>query len=284
MTSQRRSFMSRSFAPHGNRWVRWLVLIPEAPLLVLLALWAWLLHFPPLLSMVAVLVVLWFFVRSAVLLLAEHAFVHGDHRRALPLADVGLRMHPWSVDALLLRAHVAMQHGHHAAADAWLQRAVRLDAPHGDAHAAWIANQLAQGRTPPSTTPQIEHGNVSPALLHHYACVALHEEHNAAKALNLLQRATSERLPASTNMPLLLLLAQAYIVQGQFAQASATLQHCEAQLARCGRVQRAEALYHLGCLWQTLGQDGTSYFRGSVEVDTKGQYAHAAWRSAVMGK
>jgi len=278
--------MSRSLARllGWNRMGRWLVLIPEAPLVVVLALIAWSLGFPPPLSIITLVVVLWFFVRSALLLLAEHWFAQGNQHRAALLAHAALFMHPWSVDALLLRAHVEMQRGHHATADALLQHAARLDTSHGNAQAARAANELAQGVTLPHPTPHVGADDVSPALLHHYARVALHAEHDAPKAIELLQRAMVDRLPASTSSPLLLLLAEAYIAQDQFEEADATLQRCEAQLARCARVQRAEALYHLGRLWQALGKDGTLYFRRSVELDNKGQFAHAAWRSAVTGK
>jgi tetratricopeptide (TPR) repeat protein len=251
---------------------------------VVVALIAWALHFPPLLGMLALSVVLWFFVRSALLLLAEYSFAHGDQRRAPQLAQITLFMHPWSVDALLLQAHIEMQRGRHAAADTLLQRAARLDTPHGDVAAARATMEAAQGVTLPQPAPHVGEADVSPALLHHYARLALHVEHDATKAIDLLQRSAIDCLPASTGTPLLLLLAQAFIAQERYEEADATLQCCEAQLARCGRVQRAEALYHLGCLWQALGKDGTLYFRRSVELDNQGQFAHAAWRSAVTGK
>jgi tetratricopeptide (TPR) repeat protein len=286
MTSIKRSYTSRSlFRFLSWKWfVGWLLLIPEVPLLVGLALLAWSLHFPPLIGLLGVFVVLWFFVRSALLLLAEYRIAHGDQRRAPWLAQAALWMYPWSVDALLLRAHIEMGLANHAATDTLLRRAARLNTPNGDVEAARATNQWAQGVTPPQPAPHVEECDVSPALLHHYARMALHIEHDANKAIDLLQRAMMDRLPASTSSPLLLLLAEAHIAQGRREEADAALQCCEAQLAQCGRVQRAEALYHLGRLWQALGKDGTLYFRRSVELDNKGQFAHAAWRSAVTGK
>lgn len=267
-----------------NTVVRFGVLIPEAPLLLVVVLLAWALRFPPLLGLFAVAIGGWFLVRTVLLLGAEHYVTHGDEQRADQLAQAALRMHPWSIDALLLRAQILTRRGQHAAADALLRRAAWLDARHGDAQAAHATNLVAQGIVSHQPVPSAHDDAVSPALLQHYAHVALHVEHDAGKAVDLIRQAAPDRLPAATSMPLLLLLAQAYIAQERMGEARVTLQRCEAQLGRCSRVQRAEASYQLGCLWQALGNDGTAWFRRSVELDAHGRYAHAAWRGAVTGK
>lgn len=275
---------SKSRLSRPSTVVRFLTLIPEAPLLLLVVSLAWALRFPPLLGLLAVVIGGWFLVRTMLLLGAEHYVAHGDEPRAEQLAQAALRMHPWSVDALLLRAQILTRREQHAAADALLRRAAWLDAQHGDVQAARATNLLAQGVVSHQPVPSAHAASVSPALLHHYARVALHTEHDAAKAVDLIRQAAPERLPVSTGTPLLLLLAQAYIAQERVGDARATLQRCEAQLARCPRVQRAEASYQLGCLWQALGNDGTAWFWRSVELDAHGRYAHAAWRGAVTGK
>ena len=286
MALVRRPRMNRSMTriSRPNNVVRFGMLIPEAPLLMLVVSLAWALRFPPLLGLLAVAIGGWFLVRTMLLLGAEQCAAHGDEQRAEQLAQVALRMHPWSVDVLLLRAQILMRRGQHAAADALLRRAAWLDARHGDVQAARATNLLAQGVVSHQPVPSAHDDAVSPALLYHYARVALHAEHDAAKAVDLIRQAAPDRLPAATGVPLLLLLGEAYIAQERVGDARATLQHCEAQLGRCGRVQRAEASYQLGCLWQALGNDGTVWFRRSVELDAHGRYAHAAWRGAVTGK
>ncbi len=278
--------MSRSMSRivRLNHVVRFGVLVPEAPLVVVVVSLAWTLRFPPLLGLLAVAIGGWFLVRTVLLLGAEHFVTHGNEHRAEQLAQAALHMHPWSIDALLLRAQMQTRRGEHAAADALLCRAAWLDARHGDVQAARATNLLAQGVVSHQPTPTAHDGAVSPALLQHYARVALHAEHDAGKAIDLIRQGAPDRLPASTGVPLLLLLAQAYIAQERFVDARTTLQRCEAQLARCPRVQRAEASYQIGCLWQALGNDGTAWFRRSVELDAHGRYAHAAWRGAVTGK
>lgn len=286
MALVRRPRMNRSMSrlSRPNTVVRFGMLIPEAPLLMLVVLLAWALRFPPLLGLLAVAIGGWFLVRTVLLLMAEQHVAHGDEQRAEQLAQAALRMHPWSIDALLLRAQILTRRGQHAAADTLLRRAACLDARHGDVQAARATNLLAQGVVSHQPVPTAYDDAVSPALLGHYARVALHAEHDAGKAIDLIRQAAPDRLPAATSMPLLLLLAEAYIAQERVADARATLQRCEAQLGRCPRVQRAEASYQLGCLWQALGNDGTAWFRRSVELDAHGRYAHAAWRGAVTGK
>jgi tetratricopeptide (TPR) repeat protein len=248
---------------------------------------AWLLQFPPLLGLLAALIVVWFVARTTLLLFAEQRLAHGDDRRAGWLAQAALRLHPWSADALLVRARVLTRQGEHAAADCLLRRAVALDATQGDAEAALAAHLLTQGYTPSqalsiSASPHVP--PVSLALLHHRAHMALHVEADPAKAIGLLQAAHLDRLPVRTRCPLLLLLAEGYIAQGHCEEARATLKRIEEQLGTCARMQRAEALYHLGCLWKSLGEDGCRYFRQCVDLDPRGRYAQDAWRSAVTGE
>jgi tetratricopeptide (TPR) repeat protein len=281
--------MSRSatHVPPWNRLVRYLVLIPEAPLLLVLMLLAWLWQFPPLLSLVAALTALWFVVRTSILLLAEQRLVQGDDRRAGWLAQAALRLHPWSVDALLMQAQVYTRQSKHAAAEHLLRRAVMLDIMHGDAEAALATNLLAQGRKPPkiaSARLTRYAASISPALLHHHAQLALHAENDPLKAMDVLERARLDRLPARTSMPLWLLLAEAYVAQERHDDARTTLRGLEGELHSCARVQQAEVLYHLGRLWSALGEDGSHYFRRSVELDPQGCFAHAAWRGAVTAK
>jgi tetratricopeptide (TPR) repeat protein len=283
MTLISRVQMSRS--SHPSRWqrfVRWLVLIPEAPLVSLMVLLAWLLHFPPSLGLFATAIVIWFFVRSGLLLLAEHRLAQGDLRPAGKIASLALRMYPWSADALLLVAQIKVHQGDHAEADTLLDQAARLDVACDDVGAVRAANLLAQGVAPePAAFPLPTDGPVSPALLHHHAHHALHVEYDPARAVDLLRRTDLQRLPPSTSVPLLLLLAESYIALEQHADARDALTRCKARLDRCARPQQAEALYYLGRLWHTLGEDGRPYFRRSVELDPAGRYAHAAWRSAV---
>ena len=215
MALVRRTRMSRSMGrvSRSNTVVRFGVLIPEAPLLMLMVLLAWALRFPPLLGLLAVAIGGWFLVRTLLLLAAEQRVAHGDDHRAEQLAQAALRMHPWSVDALLLRAQIETRRGQHAAADALLRRAVWLDASHGDVQAARATNLLAQGVVSHQPVPSAHDDAVSPALLQHYARMALHAENDAGKAIDLIRQAAPDRLPAGTALPLLLLLAQAYIAQ-----------------------------------------------------------------------
>lgn len=229
------------------------LLIPEAPLVAVITLLAWLLNFPALLGLLATAVVVWFFVRSALLLVAEQRLLHGDIHRAEWLARAARQMHPWSTDAQALYAQV---------------------------HDAPIQHTAPQSTTTPYHDALSTDSIVTSELLYHYAYLALHADGNAARSVDLLEQTTFASLPAHASTPLLLLLAEAYITLERCEDARAALQRVEAQIHGCTRVQRSEALYLLGCLWKALGADARRYFRHCVEVDPEGRYARDAWRKA----
>lgn len=286
MTLMTRSCMNRRNVrtPRWKQMLHHLLVVPEAPLLVAITFLAWHLKFPPMLGLLATIIVLWFFVRTGLLLLAEQRLSSGDEQRARWLAQAALNMYPWSVDALLMRAQVYAYQGDHAAAETLLRRVAPFDVNRTAVEAAPMPSGMLQKAILKQQVdvPAFSGTSViSPALLHHHARFALHTEDDPVKAIDLLQHAGIENLPACASTPLLLLLADAYITHQQFADARMTLQHTEEQLSRCAQEQRAETLYYLGCLWRALGEDGDRYFRQSVELDPTGPYAHAAWCRAV---
>ncbi|HEX6290705.1 MAG TPA: tetratricopeptide repeat protein [Herpetosiphonaceae bacterium] len=262
------------------------LLVPEASILLGLLLIAWVFNFPPLIGILAIVTAFVFGLRLGLMTLAEQQLAQGAYERADRLVQAALRLNPWSVDALVLRAQGLVQQGDDEAAEALLRRAARIY-PNDPAIQSGLATViLAQGRI--AEGAQLARLDDAadiqlPQVIQQRAWIALHVEENAAKARTLILSADPSRFPPRIALPLLMTLGEAQISLGARDAAEAVLQTIEAELPACPRSQQAELLYHLGRLRAALGESCTVYFRRSVELDPEGRYAQSAWRSAVNG-
>lgn len=268
----------------GARIVQQLMLVPEAVILVGLLAIAWLLDFPVIIGMLAILTMAVFGLRLLLLALTERQLAHGAYERADQFARAALRINPWSSDGLMLRAQGLSHQGDDEAAEALLRSAVTLYPDDQSLRSALAAALFAQGRIKEgwqiAGVVQTSHVN-SPQFVQQRAWMALHVEEDAAKARSLIEAINPGQLPPRVALPLLATLCEAQIVLNAPDEAQRLIKQIEERLTACPLPQQAELLYHLGRFKTALGEDGTSDFRRSVELDPDGRYAQLAWRSAV---
>lgn len=271
----------------GSAWSRLrqqVLLVPEAAIVLALLVLAWPLHFPALLGLLALLPMLVFGLRLSLMTLAERQIAHGNYARADWLIRAALRINPWSADALLLRAQGLSHQGQDEAAERQLRRAVQLYPDDLALQSALAAALLAQGRIAEGWQVARQEGVAqirTPQIAQQRAWLALHAEGDAAKARAIIIDAQPDTLAPRIGLPLLATLAEAQIVLGARDEALRTLTTIEQKLPACPQPQQAELLYHLGRMYDALGQESSSYFRRSLKLDPDGRYAQAAWRSAV---
>jgi Tfp pilus assembly protein PilF len=267
-----------------ERLVRRVLLVPEAVILLGLLLIAWRFRFPPLISLLIIMTACIFGVRLGLITLAERYLDQGAYRRADHLVRTALRLHPWSSDALLLRAQGLVQQGQDEAAIEMLRYAALLSPDDHQLQGALAATLLAQGRISEGwrLLEAINHPvTSSPVALQQLAWIALRIDNDPVKAIALIAHIDLKHLPPPSSTPLLIILCDALIASGAYDEALRFLRYIEGQLQACGPTQQAELLYHLGRLYRALGHDGSSYFRRSVQLDPQGRYALVAWRCAM---
>jgi hypothetical protein len=259
------------------------LLVPEASILLGLLLIAWAFNFPPLIGILAIITAFVFGLRLGLMTLAEQQLAHGAYSRADRLVQAALRLNPWSVDALVLRAQGLAQQGEDEGAEVLLRRAAHLYPNDPTVQSTLASVVFAQGRIAEGSQLALVDDTAAqvPQQVQQRAWIALHIEEDAAKARAIILSADPSRFPARIALPLLTTLGEAHIILGAREAAAAVLQAIEANLSACSRAQQAELLYHLGRLRIALGENGARYFRRCVELDPDGRYAQLAWRSAV---
>ncbi len=263
------------------------LLIPEAAIIVGLLVVGWASGFPPVLGFLACATMLAFGLRLGLMALAEQQLAHGAYARASKLTRAALRLNPWSADALALQAQGLSQQGEDEAAEQVLRRATTLYPDDRLLLSALASTVMVQGRVAEGWQLARSDDAVAattPAVAQQLAWYALHVEDDPSRARTLVLRTNLERLPVAVSLPLRATLAEAQIALAAHDDARQELATIEQQLGLCVQVQQAELLYHLGRLHTALGENGTSYFRRSVERDPDGRYAQIAWRSAVNSK
>lgn len=260
------------------------LLVPEASILLGLLLIAWAFSFPPLIGILAIITAFVFGLRLGLITLAEQQLAQGAYTRADRLVQAALRINPWSIDALVLRAQGLAQQGEDEQAEQLLRRAAKLYPSDHTVQSTLASVVLAQGRIAEGTQLALTSDSSIaevPQLIQQRAWMALHVEKDAAKARAIILKADPKRFPPRVALPLLTTLSEAQIVLGARDDAETILTTIEADLSACPRTQQAELLYHLGRLHAELGAQSALYFRRCVELDPDGRYAQAAWRSAV---
>src|SRR4028118_943515 len=122
------------------------LLVPEASILLGLLLIAWTFGFPPLIGILAIITAFVFGLRLGLMTLAEQQLAQGAYTRADRLVQAALRINPWSVDALVLRAQGLAQQGEDERAEQLLRRAAQLYPGDHTVQTTLASVVLAQGR------------------------------------------------------------------------------------------------------------------------------------------
>lgn len=261
-----------------------MLLIPEAGIIIGLLAISWAFGFPPLFGFLAIVTVFAFTLRLGLMFFAEQQLARGAYERADTLVRAALRINPWSADALALQAQGFSQQGNDEAAEHVLRRATTLYPNDRLLQSALASTVVAQGRIAEGwrlARTDDKAASTSPVIAQQLAWFALHVENDPSRARNLVLQVNLGQLPIAAALPLRTTLVEAQIALGAHDDARQELVTIEQQLGLCGKPQQAELLYHLGRLHAALGENGTSYFRRSVERDPDGRYAQVAWRSAV---
>jgi Tfp pilus assembly protein PilF len=222
-------------------------------------------------------------VRLSLLWTAAYELERARYRIADRLVRLALRIYPWSADALAVRARFLSAQGDDLAAEQMLRRAAHFAPTNADIHGALAGALLQRGEFAAAREAAIRARQLatSPIALQHLAWLALHVDHDAAKAQRLLRSAEPEHLDAPLAAPLLVLLAEVQVARNATDAALGTMARIENVLPACPLPQQAELAYHLGRLRTAAGQDGSIFYRRSLDLDPHGRYAHDAWRSMV---
>lgn len=261
-----------------------LLVIPEATLLVALLIIGWAFNFPVFISLLMVLIICVFVVRLLLLSMAAQRLQQGAYSQADRLSGLALRMNPWSVDTLHVRAASFAMQGDDVQAEPLLRRAVALAAQNHVVHSTMTAMLLEQGEIEQAQvllkqSRQGEH--LSPAAVQQLAWYMLHVEGNPLGAQLLVQGIYPEQLPEPVAVALLVTLAESELALHNMTALQRTLEEITQRLPLCPSPQQAELHYHLGRLEAAMGHDARAHFRQSVALDPQGRYARQAWRSAI---
>lgn len=272
------------YSPGLREIRRQLLLIPEAPALLALLLIGWAYNFPPIIGIFTALTIAFFLLRLFLLWSASHELEQAHYRIADRLSGTALRIYPWSADALAVKARWLSSQGDDVAAEQMLRRAAHFAPQNADIHGALAGALLQRGEYTAAREEAIYARQLAPSPIatQHLAWLALHVDHDAAKAQRLLQSAEPDKLQASLAAPLMVLLTEVQVARKTLDDAQATMHHIETLIDGCPLPQQAELAYHLGRLHNAAGDDGNAYFRRSLDLDPHGRYAHSAWREMVQ--
>jgi tetratricopeptide (TPR) repeat protein len=132
---------------YAARTGRLLLLVPEAPLLLVSLAGFVATGGGPLPAAVAAVVAASFGVRVVALLLAQRLLAAAGERDALAFVRVALAMHPWSADALALRGALAVAAGELPVAETLFRRSLALLPGRAAVHAALSGVLLERGES-----------------------------------------------------------------------------------------------------------------------------------------
>lgn len=264
---------------------RALLLMPEAALIAVLVCVHSALGQPPLLALLALLLVVSFMARIAALHLASAALKTASYRRADALSHLALLLYPWSADALALRGALALATGESADAEVSLRRAIALLPSRASLHAALSGALLDQGRPLEAAAAARAAVQLDPddGLAHLYLAEA-ERAFGAAPELIEAQLRAGLRVARSPEVVAALQcgLAGHLLAQGRVAEATLALHGAQALLVRCSAAHGAEIRFFLGELLHEQGQveQAREHFRGVESTDPHSRHAAAAWRGA----
>ncbi len=153
-------------APVARPFWHQLLVIPEATLLLALLVIDWAFNLPVFISLFILLIIGVFVVRLLLLSTATQRLRHGAYSQADRLSGMALRMNPWSVDTLHVRAQSFVMRGDDIQAEPLLRRAIALAPQRHVVHATMTAVLLEQGEIEQAQVllEQSRHGeHLSPA-------------------------------------------------------------------------------------------------------------------------
>ncbi|HWQ15068.1 MAG TPA: tetratricopeptide repeat protein [Roseiflexaceae bacterium] len=240
-----------------SRLGRLALLVPEAPLLLLLGGGSLALGGSPLLGALAPVLALSFSVRAVALFLARWLLLAARYRDADALARVALAIHPWSADALALRGVLALASGEPAEAERQLRRSARLLPGRAAVYAALSGALLELGRPTEAAAAARQalelNGGCAAAYLH----LAEAEQHGGAlpSAVEDWLRAGLAAAPdPETETTLRCALAWHLVGQGRGAEARLATAGVEATLPRCTKAHQSHLRVRLCELLVAQGQ------------------------------
>jgi tetratricopeptide (TPR) repeat protein len=264
---------------------RALMLMPEAGGIAMLICLYVVVGHPPLLALLAALLMLNFMVRVAALHLAGLALDGAHYREADALSQLALLLYPWSADAQALRGALALAGGEAEAAEASLRRAIALLPGRASFHAALSGALLDLGRPGEAAAAAREAVRLDRryGLAHLYLAEA---ERAYGAAPELIEDRLRAGLAVTTapeiTAALQCALAGHLLAQGRMAEATLALRSAETLLMRCSTARGAQIRFHIGELLAAQGQieEAREHFHGVEVLDPDSRYAAAAWRGA----
>lgn len=285
-----------AFHTHGQSLADWasaqlgwlgrqLLLVPEAVLLLALLCLHSALGAPPLLALLGLALIVYFAVRTALIMLGRRAVETADYERAERFAQSAIWLYPFSADAHALMGSLHLARGAAGPAAAALRRAVAFYPLQAQLHTALSAALLEDGRAQEA----YDEARQALALDPRNAAALLHLA-SAAQQLGAPEETIEAQLRAGLVLPaapadeaaLRCSLAALLLGQGRASEAQLALAGTERLLARCPAPQRAGLHFYLGELLRLSGEPEAArgHFSASETLDPHGRYAAAAWRAA----
>lgn len=270
---------------HSIRISRYMLLVPEAPLLIVLLI-AHLYtgnHLPSALAGLALAG--WFALRVGLLWLARRHIAEADYSRAGQLLKITRCLHPFSADVYTMIGILNLARGQTEAAIIALQRAINYFPGHSDLHT------LLSGAL-------LEHGEIESAFLEARRAISFDPQNGGAylhlasteQALGTAPEITERHLrqglercidPAD-EAALRCALADLLSKNCRQHEAQLVLAGITSLLERCPPAERAGLHFYLGELYRQIGEADTArgHFHASEHLDPHGRHAAAAWRAA----
>lgn len=274
--AERKSKLEEQIAP--TVWEQ-LLLIPEAPILLVLLLIGYVYDYPPLIGGLVALVIIVFVARCLFMAYSIYYLRQAEYNQAARYARLARGINPWSADALALQAFGLVARGDHEAAEPLLRGATRLAPTNLPIHSVLAEVLLKQGSLSEGQTHATLAG--SQYATQHLTWLALEANQDLVKANQLLNMVDVDHLMPCMAAPLLVLQSEAELARGALQASRIRRAELLRLIPACTIPQQAELWYHLGRLQILAGDDGTDAFRRSVDLDPQGRFAHAAWRAAV---
>jgi tetratricopeptide (TPR) repeat protein len=284
---------NQSLEPNHRSWFiaqavvvrHYALLVPEAPLLLLLLILHPLAGFSPVIALFGFLLVLYFAIRTALLALARQHIANARYSAAERLLSIVLKLHPYSADAHTQQGMLSLARGHSAEAINALRRANSLFPAHGHLQSLLSGALLEEGCATEAFAAAQQAVELEPKNATAYLHLASAEQ-ALGSPLEVAERHLRIGLEqcedALDEAALRCALAALLMQQKRFNEAKLLLVGMPSLLERCPPTQRAGLHFHLGELYRQIGEQeiARGHFNASETIDPHGRYAAAAWRGA----
>lgn len=267
------------------RLVRYMVLVPEAVLLVgLLLIYALWLPYAGV-ALTGIGLAIWFGARIGLLIIARSLLSHAHYQRAAMFTRWSLLLYPYSADALGLLGTILLTSGQASAAIPQLARSVAIYPWQPAMYTLLATAQLDVG----DLAAARQTARMALALNSHYgpAYLALAEAEERLGAdrdliVALLQQGQALPLLPADQAAFQCAHAALLVRNGQAPEAVRALHAAERLIRHCPPIHQASLHFQVGTLWHQCDQPDAArvHFYASAELDPHGPYAAAAWRAA----